>query len=450
MRRSVILVFLFLLLLTACNTEGTMQVPPPAVPTSPPTATPQPQDTPTPAPTATPTEIPTPIAPPTIAMDTSTVKSQAAQVEADTAKMRGLKPKQVVPEHFISQEEMKYNMTQYILKEYTHEEARRDVTRLWLLMFIDDPTMDFRQLEIEFAGTSILGYYDDATKEMFVRTDQPTLSPQSRQTLSHEFVHMLQDQHFDLQKLLHENVEHDQMMAVKALIEGDATISGVLYSARYMTHLDFWKSFESEDIVPPMPGRAPVYLEEAWQFPYREGSQFIFAITAPGNFKPVDAAFADPPQSSEQIMHPEKYLSQPRDVPLPVALPPLTDTLGVGWTLKDTDTLGEFDLDIMLRENYILDSNASEGWGGARYDLYENGDDALVIMGTRWDTKKDATEWEEALTESFKAKQKYDPYEPLWHDLYRSWGIKRSGEQIMFVSGTKLSAVRQVLDSLAP
>src|SRR5436190_10323904 len=106
------------------------------------------------------TEIPTPVAPPTLALNTNEVKRQLKEVEAQTAQMRGLKPKRDVPEHFISQDQMKYQMTQDTLKDYTKEMARQDVIRLWLLMFIDDPTMDFRQLEIEFSGEAILGYYD--------------------------------------------------------------------------------------------------------------------------------------------------------------------------------------------------------------------------------------------------------------------------------------------------
>src|SRR5439155_16114284 len=134
-----------------------------------------------------------------------------------TAQMRGLKPKREVSEHFISQDQMKYEMTQDTLKNYTKEMARQDVIRLWLLMFIDDPTMDFRQLEIEFSGEAILGYYDRNTKELFVRTDQSTLSPSSKETLPHEFTHSLQDQYHDLAKFLPRNMDNDHATAHQPL-----------------------------------------------------------------------------------------------------------------------------------------------------------------------------------------------------------------------------------------
>ncbi|MFL5734622.1 MAG: hypothetical protein ACJ78Q_15670 [Chloroflexia bacterium] len=399
----------------------------------------------TPGPTSTPTVTLTPEPPPTLALDMSEVKSQLARIEADTAKMRGLKPKAHVPEHFYSQAELKYHLGQDTLKEYTVEAAHRDVIRLWLLMFIDDPTMDFRQLEVEFAGDNILGYYDPKVKELYVRADQPTLSPPSRETLAHEFTHSLQDQYHNLSQFLPDNMDSDQATAHRALVEGDATVSGILYASRYMSMGDFRKIFSSDAVRPAVPGRAPVYLREAWQFPYAYGSEFILSLAPPGSFKAVDAAFNDPPRSTEQIMHPEKYLNKPRDNPLPVTLPPLTDTLGAGWAFRETDTLGEFDLQIMLRENFIEQPEASEGWGGACYALYENGPDALVIMGSRWDTKRDASEFEDALEQSFKLFQKYDT---LWHDSKRVWGLKRSGEQIMFVNGTNLAAVQRVIASI--
>ena len=437
MRRQLISVVLMSWLLTACGGPAVEYVPlPTPVPTS------------TAAPTAPPTHTPVPVAPPTISLDTTEIQRQLAQVEKDTANMRGLKLNADVPEHFISSAELKYNMMQQTLKEYTPEEARRDATRLWLLMFIDDRSIDFLQLEIEFAGDAILGYYDHRTKELFVRTDQPTLSPGAQETLAHEIIHTLQDQHHDLGALLPEGLDHDQSMAIRSLVEGDATVSGLFYASRYMSDRDFARIFEeSGHGAPPVPGRAPVYLQEGWQFPYAYGSDFILEIAGAGNYKPVDAAFKDPPRTTEQIMHPEKYFAKPREGALPVALPALTDTLGAGWTFRETDTLGEFDLDVMLRENFVDDIEASMGWGGARFDLYENSENVLAIMGSRWDTPKDLDEFEEALRGSFKLFHKQGD---LWTDRGRYFGLKRSGDTLMFVSGTDPAAVQRVFGVVKP
>lgn len=433
-------------LLVACNPGDLIATPTPVLKLYlPPTVPPEPTEPATEPPVATDTPAP----PPTLAIDTTEVKIQLAQVEADTTKMRGLKPKSNVPEHFISTDEMGYNMMQQTLTKYTEEAAKRDVMRLWLLLFIDDPTMDFRQMEIEFGGQQVLGYYDPDTKELFVRSDQSTLSPASRETLAHEFTHSLQDQHHDLNKLLPEDIDHDKYMAIDAIVEGDATISGLLYASKNMSRDEFMRIFESDDIAPPVPGRAPVYLREGWQFPYSEGSEFVYSTLVDNNFNfsAIDRVFKDPPKSTEQVMHPEKYFTKHRDDPKPVDLPELAGTLGEGWTFIETDTLGEFDLQIMLRENFIEQPEASEGWGGAQYALYQNGDKALAIMGTRWDTSRDATEFETALENSFKLFEKRDG---LWNDSRRAFALKHSGDQIMFVSGNERESVQRVMDSLKP
>ena len=432
-------------IVAACDVSGRSAPPPTRVPTS----TPAPTDTP--APTLPPTASPTMAPPPTLAIDTTEVNSQLVQVEADAAKLRGLKPKAKVPAHFISPDEMRYNMAVSADQEYTRQQADRDAIRYWLMLYIDDPSMDFLQMEKDFGGQEVLGYYDPAVKELFVKTDGATLPPQARETLAHEFTHSLQDQYFDLSKLMPAGIDHDTLIARKALVEGDATISGIMYAYKNMDDTDYAKLFESDDIAPPVPGRAPVYLQEGWQFPYKQGSEFVATLLGPGlaNYKAVNAVFANPPDSTEQIMHPEKLLAKHRDEPMPVDLPPLTDTLGTGWAFQETDTVGEFDLNVMLRENFVDEPAATDGWGGARYALYQNPEasKSLLIMGTRWDTNRDADEFQTALENSFKLFQQHGS---LWNDNRRVFGVQRSGDMIVFVSGTDLTAVQSVLASLKP
>src|SRR6185295_12605226 len=55
----------------------------------------------------------------------------------------------------------------------------------------------------------------------------------------------------------------------------------------------------------------PDYLRHRLLFPYREGSQFaLWALKAKG-WQGVNALYANPPLSTAQILHPEKYFAQP-------------------------------------------------------------------------------------------------------------------------------------------
>ena len=71
-------------------------------------------------------------------------------------------------------------------------------------------------------------------------------------------------------------------------------------------------------------------MENAFLFPYREGAQFVAALLDVGWWPAVNAAYLDPPVSTEQILHPEKYIQNPRDDPQTVLLPDLRDELDDG------------------------------------------------------------------------------------------------------------------------
>ena len=156
----------------------------------------------------------------------------------------------------------------------------------------------------------------------------------------------------------------------------------------------------------------------------------------------MDSALADPPVSTEQILHPEKYLAQKRDEPLPVTLTPLTATLGTGWKKTDSDTLGEFDLTEMLQNNNVDKLPATEGWGGARYDVYENNAAALVYVSTRWDTVKDATEFADALTTSFSPLKKDGT---MLTDGKRYFATKKGSQTLVIVSSNDRAAVQKAI-----
>ena len=53
--------------------------------------------------------------------------------------------------------------------------------------------------------------------------------------------------------------------------------------------------------------RMPPILRESLLFPYTGGPSFVQRLQAQGGWDAVNAAFAKPPASTEQILHPEKY-----------------------------------------------------------------------------------------------------------------------------------------------
>lgn len=470
MFRCTTLLILMITLLAACGPADPTPTP---VPTAAPTTTAPPTPTTPPTATSAPTATPEPTAPPTAtwavegnarpsattspppgavtpgaeALVEPATLQQLNQIEEHAATLRGLKPKTDVPEHFVTPVQIKTNLKQEVADEYPPAEARQDVLELWLLRLIDDRALDLAQLQVDLLGEQVLGYYDPEKNELFVRNDQQPLGVEAQETLAHEFVHSLQDEYYNLEKLRPKHAhDNDRSTAVTALIEGDATLAGVLFAQKYMTPAEFQELIQKSAAAPTEQlDKAPLAVRESLLFPYDKGVQFVSTLYARDRFAAIDKAFRDPPVSSEQILHPEKYLATPRDNPLPVTLPPLTDTLGAGWTLRNTDTLGEFDLDLMLRANGVTDAQATAGWGGARYATYQGNSAALVILETRWDRPKDADEFNAALRESLGTAT---PTGTLWSADGRFFAVTHSGDKVTFLSGTDEAGVKHVLAGL--
>ena len=457
--------YLVCLLLAACDVKGLPVSPTPQGTTTGPTAISETIPTPTEVSqqpnggSGTATIIPSRTAQadtgviPTVSAGSAGENEQVLDVEADVAAVRELKAKEDVTETFITRDQLRTNLIRDIDEDYPKDEAQRDALELWLMRLSEDRDLDLHQLFIDLYTENIAGYYDSEENKLFVLGDQKQLSPQARETLAHEFVHSLQDQHFDLDKLLPEDsLDDDRSMAIRSLVEGDATLAGVMYAYKHFTKEEFEEMVdESRNNPSDVIDRVPVYIRNGLLFPYEAGATFVGKLIEEGGFDRVNKALADPPISSEQILHPDKYLQTPRDEPLPVTIPPLTSTLGTGWTYKDTGTLGEFDFSEILRENGAgapggsLDApvDSAHGWGGGKYDLYQNGTNALLFIDSRWDTAREAQEFYSALQETFvTAKSEGDK---LWSDGGRYFGLKYSGDRVTLISSTDRKALDNAL-----
>jgi hypothetical protein len=164
----------------------------------------------------------------------------------------------------------------------------------------------------------------------------------------------------------------------------------------------------------------------------------------------VDAAYADPPQSTEQILHPEKYLA--RDEPTLVALPPLTDTLGAGWHLVEAETLGEFQTSLYLAQqvDQTTADTASAGWDGDQYAVYINGDDEVLVFATAWDSAADRQEFVDAYVEYAMGKYGQPPTEQgrsemLWEAADQVAHLSWKDTTALLILGPDLATVETVL-----
>jgi hypothetical protein len=279
-------------------------------------------------------------------------------------------------------------------------------------MLSDDASL--KELYLKLLDSQVAGFYDPDEKELFVVSRSGGLGPAEQVTFAHEFDHALQDQHFGLKKLgTAVPDQSDRSLARLSLAEGDATLLMSDWAQAHFTPVQMLQLLQSS--VDPAQNAVlagmPPLLRDQLLFPYTRGLAFVEGVRATGGWAAVDRAYTRPPDSTEQIMHPEKWVEQ--DAPKTIAIPgDLKARLGEGWRVDLQDTMGEFGLmEWLLVGGGVPDtvaSTAAAGWGGDRLVLVSNGSTVGVAVQTTWDTAADAAEFAAAAKTALQAMPEAD------------------------------------------
>ncbi len=271
-----------------------------------------------------------------------------------------------------------------------------------LLLIPEDASLE--QLYLELLTSQVAGLYDDTSKHMYVVSSTGELGPADEITYAHEFTHALQDQKFVLKGIVGDATDQgDRTMARSALVEGDATLLMTLWAQGHLTPDQLGQVAGAADpAAAAILERMPAILKDPLLFPYTSGlTVALGAFQASGGFAGVDALYANPPDSTEQVLHADKLAA--REAPVGVAFPDdLAARLGDGWAVEQQDTMGELMLEIVLREGGATATrDAAAGWGGDRIALITGpSGETAVVLDTAWDTEADAAEYATALAQT--------------------------------------------------
>jgi hypothetical protein len=328
-------------------------------------------------------------------------------IEDYTSELRELEQLEPLVREFPTRQEVIDYLQATFDTDLPAEVAEREVQFYIAFDLLPEDT-GLREIYLELLSSQVAGFYDPETKEMNVvlivdETPGDKLPLMEQIVYSHEFAHALQDQHFGLRELGFDAElalsEPDRLLAIQALIEGDATVVMTLYTQAVaadnpLAALQLLaQGFQAGNLF--LPADTPSILTQELLFPYNTGSEFVLALFRDGGWERVNQAYTELPQSTEQILHPERYLRG--DVPQDMTLEPADDVLGSDWTLLLDRTMGEFYLREYLATQLTRQQArmAAEGWGGDRYHIYRNeatGELAWVLR-LDWDTTADAAEF---------------------------------------------------------
>jgi len=370
----------------------------------------------------------------------ATVSRAMARVEV----IRGVEFDMAPPVEIVSREEFATSGNR------TYSEAFRtfDDTKFEALFMIGEST-DSIEVQDANRGATVGGYYSPSADSIVLVAENRSDLQVDELTLGHELVHAIQDQEFDL--TTYSSRTRDGANANSGLIEGDANY--VQY--RYEQRCGEGGSWNGTCLSPEAsgdggggsgPANMGVYFLN-YQ-PYSDGPSFIASIYRTGGWDAVNDLYDAPPESAEQVIHPERYgTDPPTEVELTdqqaenwervrpesrldyaqvgqagvasmFAYPLYTNRAGtqryaetvVGpntW-LNYTDSQQLSRLDPL---NYGFDAVA--GWDGDRMHFYRNADNQTAyVWRLVWDSPQDAMEFREAYAQ-----------------LLRYWGAERVGER---------------------
>lgn len=416
--------------------------PPPAATLSFAPRSPIPLSTPSPAPSPTPAE-------------GIWSQVQAArlfdQIAHQVETLRDLSPRAEVPLSFLDEREMT-TLLRHLHAERSPEAKLLPYTLLGLLP--DAP--------ISIRAHQAAGIYVPEQEQLYMATGGQESGADDQALLAHAYTHALQDQHFDLGALDARTTTTDATLAVEALIEGDATLLTALYCYGDLAMAD-WERLAGLVLQAERRGYGEELDRiEAWarlqRFPYWEGRRFADTLFQAGGWEAINHAYTNPPRSTEQVLHPERYLER-HDAPTGVVVPDLNLILGEGWTMLLQDTLGEFVVGLYLDETLLEEMawQAADGWDGDTFVVWEHEDGRRVLVWrTIWDSTAEAAEFGRTLTALIP--QRYLPAQPVdppgglaglwWETDAGAVYVYRLARYVTFVRAPDVNALANVVEVL--
>ncbi len=287
----------------------------------------------------------------------------------------------------------------------------------------------------------VVAFYDEKSHVIHVRRHPPVEGKDPIEpswVLAHEVGHSLQYQNFRM-PVLERIREEDRLLAVNALVEGDAMLTMIAYVAderhiplgralvQASRHSDqgHVEKYAQRSGAAPVLLDAPSIVRQRLMFPYLSGTHFVGALYRAGGLALVDRAFGRLPTTTEQVLHPEKYLAGEPAVPVRTpAVPPGYRTIASG-------RLGELQTRVVLGECLPVAeaAQAAAGWGGDAFSVSEAPTGSyLMTWSSVWDSEADAAQFERAASVMAHCA-------PASHDLPGLFAVRRSGDRVAFVRG---------------
>jgi hypothetical protein len=362
------------------------------------------------------------------------------------AEITGLAMLKPVAQITMPREKLKAYFDERINEVVKPDEIRLEELALKKIGFAP-PEFDLRKTTVDLMAEQAAAFYDYRKKQMVLLEGNSAGAMQDL-ALVHELAHALADQHFQLEKFIKKGgASDDGSLARMAVMEGQATWLMSEYMAKKMGQ----SLLQSDAIVNMMANMAgagaggfpvlqsvPLYMRESLIFPYSQGLMFQHKVVSKLGKEGFKEVFRRPPQSTQEILHPDKYFE--KVAPLPARLPVLPKEKD--WKKLTDGSVGEFDHKILLKQYTPTLETLAEQWRGAHYQLWELRKDSkrvAFVYSSQWADDKSAAEFFAAYKDILTKKWKRTVFAQAKPNLLS--GTSEDGSFTVRLEGARISSI---------
>ena len=323
--------------------------------------------------------------------------------------IRGLQFEEEVPVEVISREGFREERR---FTEQWDEDYATWNDHLWRALFhVDEETAAAEEFEALYGG-AVQGYYSSGDEEIVIVADDPDAVAIDRNTLAHELLHALQDQHFGLER---DRSSLDSEHAALGIIEGDANYVELQYDERCED--GEWECLDRPSATGSEGSFDFGLLVTIFQ-PYSDGPAFVDHRYGEGGWEAVNEVYDAHPSATTEVIHPDRYGEfEPTNVTVRDESTDDWERFNVSGREEGVETVGEAALYASFWSNGVIDREhlyggedplspydyshpITTGWAGDQLVPYEGEEgEYAFVFESEWESEGDAERFAEAYGE---------------------------------------------------